>query len=107
MLQLIKNTVDAARRAGIPVSLCGELATNLRAVPVLIGLGVDTLSASPVYLPAIKRVVRAMKLTEGRRLAKMALKSDNAADLGNMLDRWLDEHGCGLSFFLDDGNASA
>ena len=107
VLQLIKNTVDAARRAGIPVSLCGELATNLRAVPVLIGLGVDTLSASPVYLPAIKRVVRAMKLTEGRRLAKMALTSDNAADLGNMLDRWLDGHGCGLSFFLDDGNASA
>ncbi len=107
VLKLIKKTVDAARKAGIPVSLCGELATNLRAVPVLIGLGIDTLSASPVYLPAIKRVVRAMKLSEGRRLAKKALQSGDASDLREMLDRWLDEHGCGLSFFLDNGNGNA
>ncbi len=101
VLQLIKMTTSAARMAGIPVSLCGELATNMRAVPVLLGLGVDTLSASPVYLPAIKRVIRAMKLSEGRALAKRALAAPDAAEFREVMDVWLEEHACGVSFFLD------
>jgi len=101
VLRLIKETVDAAREAGIPVSLCGELATNMRAVPVLIGLGIDTFSASPVYLPAIKRVVRAMTLNEGRELAEMALRADGDGEIIERLDRWLEEHACGVAFFLE------
>ena len=94
-------TTDAAKAAGIPVSLCGELATNLRAVPVLIGLGIDTLSASPIYLPGIKRVIRAMKMSEGRDLAAKALIASDPSEFRAELSRWLDEHSCGVSFFLD------
>ena len=101
VLMLIKKTVDAAHRQGIPVSLCGELATNPRAVPILIGLGLDELSASPVYLPGIKRVIRAMKKTEGIALAREALKAVNADAVKHRLDRWLEEHACGVAFFLD------
>ncbi|NQV73349.1 phosphoenolpyruvate--protein phosphotransferase [bacterium] len=101
VLQLIKMTTDAAKAAGIPVSLCGELATNLRAVPVLIGLGIDTLSASPIYLPGIKRVIRAMKMSEGRELASKALIASDPREFRAELERWLDEHSCGVSFFLD------
>jgi phosphotransferase system enzyme I (PtsI) len=101
VLELIRLTTKAARDAGIPVSLCGELATNLRAVPVLLGLGVESLSASPVYLPAIKRVIRAMKKTEGEALARRALKSSDAEEFRAYMDRWLEEHACGVSFFLE------
>jgi len=101
VLQLIRLTCDAAHAVGIPVSLCGELATNLRAVPVLLGLGVDTLSASPVYLPAIKRVIRAMKRTEGQALADRALTSSDPEEFRVFMDRWLEEHACGVSFFLE------
>lgn len=101
VLQLIRLTCEAAQAVGIPVSLCGELATNLRAVPVLLGLGVDTLSASPVYLPAIKRVIRAMKRSEGRKLADRALNSSDPEEFRTFMDRWLDEHACGVSFFLE------
>lgn len=106
VLQMIKRTVEAAERADIPVSLCGELATNLRAVPVLIGLGVQTLSASPVYLPAIKRVIRAMTLAEGKELADQALTSGSAVEIRQMLDQWLDEHAIGVSFFLNRDESS-
>ncbi len=106
ILQMIKRTVEAAERADIPVSLCGELATNLRAVPVLIGLGVQTLSASPVYLPAIKRVIRAMTLAEGKELADQALISGSAVEIRQMLDQWLDEHAIGVSFFLNRDESS-
>jgi phosphotransferase system enzyme I (PtsI) len=101
VLQLIRMTTEAAHKAGIPVSLCGELATNLRAVPVLLGLGVDSLSASPVYLPAIKRVIRAMKRTEGEALAERALASEDPEEFRRFMDRWLEEHACGVSFFLE------
>ena len=106
VLELIRLTTKAAKAAGIPVSLCGELATNLRAVPVLLGLGVDSLSASPVYLPAIKRVVRAMKKTEGEALARKALASSDPEEFRASMDRWLEEHACGVSFFLDGANGS-
>ncbi|MCZ6705422.1 MAG: phosphoenolpyruvate--protein phosphotransferase [Bacteroidetes bacterium] len=106
ILQMIKRTVEAAERADIPVSLCGELATNLRAVPVLIGLGVQTLSASPVYLPSIKRVIRAMTLAEGKELADQALISGSAVEIRQMLDQWLDEHSIGVSFFLNRDESS-
>ena len=102
VLQLIKMTTDAAKAAGIPVSLCGELATNLRAVPVLLGLGVDTLSASPIYLPGMKRVIRAMKISEGQELAAKALIASDPSEFRAELERWLEEHACGVSFFLDE-----
>lgn len=101
VLQLIRLTVEAAHRNGISVSLCGELATNPRAIPILVGLGLDELSASPVYLPGIKRIIRAMKRSEGEALARMALAATGPADIREQLDRWLDEHACGTDHFLD------
>ncbi|MFT5142268.1 MAG: phosphotransferase system enzyme I (PtsI) [Rhodothermales bacterium] len=107
VLMLIRRTVEAARGHGIPVGVCGEMATNLRAVPVLIGLGVDSLSVSPVYLPGVKRVIRAMKLSEGRMLASEALQSQNAVEVATRLDQWLEEHACGVGFFLEGPQADA
>ena len=101
VLQLIRKTVEAARRRGIPVGVCGELAANLRAVPILVGLGIDSLSMSPVYLPSVKRVIRAMSKEEGQLLAREALEADDADEVAARLDRWLEEHRCGVSFFLD------
>lgn len=105
VLRLIRLTVKAGADAGIPVSVCGELANNLRAVPVLIGLGVNSLSMAPVYLPGVKRVIRAMRRDEGEELAEAALSATDADDLAGQLDRWLEEHACGVSFFLE-GNAA-
>ncbi|MDA1028780.1 MAG: phosphoenolpyruvate--protein phosphotransferase [Bacteroidetes bacterium] len=101
VLQLIQMTTKAAKAAGISVSLCGELATNMRAIPVLLGLGVDTFSASPIYLPGMKRVIRAMRLSEGQALAKRALIASDPEEFRAVMDKWLEEHACGVSFFLD------
>lgn len=101
VLRLIHTTVAAAKTAGIPVGLCGELATNLRAVPVLVGLGIETLSASPVYLPSIKRVIRAMKLKNVQELATKALLCTDTTQLNKLLDNWLDEYAVGMSLFIE------
>ena len=59
---LIKMTVDAAKRAGIPTAVCGEIAGQRRAIPLLIGLGVTELSAAGPRIPLVKAWLR--ELTE-------------------------------------------
>jgi len=100
VLRLIKRTIDAGEKQGIPVSLCGEVGGNPRMAPIWIGLGLTELSASPSYLPEVKRVIRAIKRTEAVELAARALCARDAHEVAAMLDAWLEEHGCNLDRFL-------
>lgn len=68
--RLIQFTVDAAIRAKIPVSVCGELAGDPHFVPLLIGLGVRDLSMAPAALPAVKRTIRQLRISEAECLAR-------------------------------------
>src|SRR5213076_1835535 len=54
ILHLIKMTVDAGHKHGIWVGLCGEMAGDPKLTPLLIGLGVDELSAAPPSVPQVK-----------------------------------------------------
>ncbi|MEX0822651.1 MAG: phosphoenolpyruvate--protein phosphotransferase [Rhodothermales bacterium] len=101
ILQLIKSTVDAARAEGIPVSVCGELAARPLATPILLGLGVDELSASPVYLPEIKRVIRAIRMEEAVDLARRSLDAGDAHEVTAILRVWLKEHACDVATMLE------
>ena len=59
-------------RAGIPVAVCGQLASDPEAVPLLVGLGVRELSVAPVHVPKIKQVLASMTLAEMEQRAKNA-----------------------------------
>ena len=100
VLRLIKRTIDAGDKHGIPVSLCGEMGGNPRFAPILVGLGIHELSASPAFLPEVKRVIRAIKRSEAVELATRALLASDADEVGTMLDQWLAAHGCGFDQFL-------
>ncbi|MEM9665802.1 MAG: phosphoenolpyruvate--protein phosphotransferase [Bacteroidota bacterium] len=96
VLHLIVRTVDAGRRHAIPVSLCGQLASNPRATAVLVGLGLRELSAPPSYHPEIKRVIRSLNLPEAEALAQQVLVTEDTETMHEILDTWLDEHACGF-----------
>jgi len=81
ILRLIKLTVEAARRHGIWVGVCGEMASEPTLVPLLLGLGVDELSVAPPLVPRIKFLVRRMKLPEARALAEFALNCESGAEI--------------------------
>lgn len=100
VLALIRKTVEAGKRAGIPVSLCGEMAADPRVTPLLVGLGLDALSASPAYLTLVKRVLRAMTFAEARSLAEAALVQPDAAAVTHLLDRWIGTHTADLAAML-------
>lgn len=73
VLRLIKLSIDNARQAGIGCSLCGELAGDPLAVPLLIGLGLTSLSMNSAALPAVKEAVLALSQSGARQLAQEAL----------------------------------
>jgi len=80
VLRLIHATVQAARRHGRWVGVCGEAAADPAMVPVLLGLGVDELSATPAAVPAVKFLLRRLRLAEAADAARRALESEDAAD---------------------------
>ena len=73
VLQLIGQTVAAAHAHGKGVSVCGELAGDADAVPMLVGLGVDELSMNAPAIPRAKEMVRALDYTAARIQAEAAL----------------------------------
>jgi len=81
IVRLIKTTVVAARTQKVWVSVCGEMAGDPTLVPLLMGLGVDELSAAPALLPQLKYLVRRLKLADAQELAKFALECESATEI--------------------------
>lgn len=79
VLRLIRATAAAGRAAGRPVAVCGGLASDPLAAPLLVGLGVNELSAVPSVIPEIKATLRAVRMDHCRALAERALDAQSAA----------------------------
>ena len=58
VLRLIKGVIDSAHSKGIPVSVCGEMASQLPCVPLLVGMGVDELSMNTHSIPRVKKLLK-------------------------------------------------
>jgi phosphotransferase system enzyme I (PtsI) len=83
IVRLIKTTVEAARKQKVWVSVCGEMAGDPTVTPLLIGLGVDELSAAPSVLPQLKYLIRRLKLSDTQELAAFALECESATEILN------------------------
>jgi len=81
ILRLIKATVDAGQAHGIWTGICGEMAGDLAAVPLLLGLGVSELSVTPSMVPRVKMLIRSIEMSEARKLAEFALNSDSPKEI--------------------------
>jgi phosphoenolpyruvate-protein phosphotransferase len=84
VLQLIADTVDAARTAGIPVEVCGEAASNPLVMPLLVGLGVDELSVGAAAVARVRAWVRALNYEEAAGIAYRALDAESAAEVESL-----------------------
>jgi phosphotransferase system enzyme I (PtsI) len=78
VLRLLKMVADAARAAGKPASVCGEMASEPLFAFLLIGLGYETLSVAPPALPLIKWTVRQISAQQARAAASAALEASSA-----------------------------
>ncbi len=73
VVRTLKHIVDEAHKQSVPVGVCGEMAGDPVFTPLLLGLGFDSLSMSPAWLPTVKYLVRAMSMADARALAAEAL----------------------------------
>jgi phosphoenolpyruvate-protein phosphotransferase/dihydroxyacetone kinase phosphotransfer subunit len=87
VLRLIRMVAEAASSHGKWVGVCGELASDPEAVPVLVGLGVAELSANAPAIPAVKQAVRDLDAEEARELAEQALELSSAAEVRALFAR--------------------
>ena len=78
VLHLIRQTVDAAKERDCPVSVCGEIAGDHDAIPILLGLGVRRLSVAPALVAEVKAKIRNLHLNKCQALAAKALRADDA-----------------------------
>jgi phosphoenolpyruvate-protein phosphotransferase len=85
VLELIARAASAGERASKLVAVCGGMAADSAAVPILIGLGVRELSVVPAALPALKRQVRGLDVRECAALASRALEAESAADVRTLV----------------------
>ena len=81
LLSLLQMTIDAGKRHNIWTGVCGEMAGDVAAVPLLVGMGVDELSVAPTMLPQIKYLIRKLKYTETQKLAQQALECESSVDV--------------------------
>lgn len=91
VLRLIEMTCRGAATRGVPVSVCGGLAADPLAAPILIGLGVRTLSVPPARVPAIKALVARLTLPAVQDLAVAALSAASAAEVRGLARRFAEE----------------
>ena len=93
VLRLIKMTVDAAKKRGKSVSICGELAGELLALPLLVGLELDLLSMNPARIFDLCRAVRKIDSGMARHLLSSVLASESQQQVVHMLQTYRNELG--------------
>ena len=85
LLRLIALTVEGARKHNRFVGVCGGIAGDSQAAPILVGLGVNELSVSLPSIPTIKAQVRRLSYQDCQELAQRALKCRTGADVRKLL----------------------
>jgi phosphotransferase system enzyme I (PtsI) len=88
VVRAIAETISAAHGAGKPVCMCGELAGDTFAIPLLVGLGLDTLSMAAPLIPAAKETIRSISSTEAQQLASAALGAATTGEVRRLLEQF-------------------
>lgn len=93
LLKLIKNVIDAAHAQGKWAGMCGEMAGDPLAIPVLLGLGLDEFSMSAVSILSARKQLLALKQSEMQDLAHKALQKGTAAEVRELIEDELGMNG--------------
>jgi phosphotransferase system enzyme I (PtsI) len=93
VLHLIRMVIEAGHAAGKWVGLCGELAGQRNAIPILLGLGLDEFSMTPRAIPLAKRLIRKLDRGQMEALAQQVLTLGSAGEVEERMARFLGEVG--------------
>jgi phosphotransferase system enzyme I (PtsI) len=90
VLRLMQFATEAALRLRMPVSVCGEMAGNPRLVPLLLGLGIRSLSMNASAIPRVKQAVRALDIADCARFARRVMEQSDPARIQDLVTGFAD-----------------
>jgi phosphoenolpyruvate-protein phosphotransferase (PTS system enzyme I) len=85
ILRLIRHVVEAASKRDLPVTVCGQMSSDPKFIPLLIGMGIRRLSVTPHSIPELKEVIRSIDVSQSEEIAAHALSLELARDVENFL----------------------
>ncbi|MDD5496430.1 MAG: phosphoenolpyruvate--protein phosphotransferase [Candidatus Omnitrophica bacterium] len=91
VLLLIKNVIENGHKAGIWVGMCGEMAGDIAMTIILLGLGLDEFSTSPINTPELKRIIRSVTMEQAAGIAQQALTLSTGREIERFAKRKLKE----------------
>ncbi len=90
VVRTLNHIITEGKKGGVEITMCGEMAADLIAVPLLIGLGLDAISVSPSAIPFLKRVIRNLDYSEAYKLADDCLKLKTEYEIKNKLNHFFE-----------------
>lgn len=78
VIRMIKHVVDTGKKKNIKTFMCGEMASEIINLPILLGLGLDAFSMAPQSIPSIKNMIRKISVSESKLFLKKVLKETSA-----------------------------
>jgi len=91
IIRLIRTVIDAAHCAGIWVGMCGEMAGDRIAVPLLLGLGLDEFSMNASSILEVRRLIRSISVADAQKLAERALEFEDQDQVRDLVETFLAE----------------
>ncbi len=89
VLRLIKMVIDNAHAAGIPVSMCGEMASDPMATVILLGMGLDVYSMSSFGIPEVKQIIRSTSMMEAEELLGEIMEMKSYQEIDQHVHGWM------------------
>ncbi|MGB9664160.1 MAG: phosphoenolpyruvate--protein phosphotransferase [Ignavibacteria bacterium] len=86
LVRVLRQIVKDLNRTKVEIGICGEIASNIRAVPLMIGLGYNHLSVSEYLLPEIKKLILNIKLSDCKKLAVKCLQATNQNEIIKLIN---------------------
>ena len=90
IIRFLKQSIEAAHKRNIPVSVCGEMCGDPLSVIVLIGLQVDQFSCSPNMMPEVKRIIRSVTVDECRALVRRVMRYAKTSEIEAEIQKFID-----------------
>jgi phosphotransferase system enzyme I (PtsI) len=91
ILRIIRNVVQSARHAGIPLAICGEMAAEPAYVLILMGMGLEEFSMNPIAIPKVKKALRMARAIETRAMTEKIFQFSTATEIKRHVRRWMAE----------------
>jgi len=93
ILRFIKRIIDEGHKAGIKVAMCGEMAGDPKFAPIILGMGLDEFSVSPMQIAPIKKIIRSISFADCNVMADKVLKLEDSKSILKEIDLFMKQEG--------------